>query len=57
MPLRAIIDQQEIIVKALLKLAAVVALGALGLVTPAAASATNSQLWTGGSVTAKLSDK
>ena len=39
----------------LLKVAAVVALGTLGLLTPAAANAT-SQLWTGGNVTVKLSD-
>lgn len=41
----------------LLKVGAVAALGAVGLVTPAAAMASDSQLWTGGSVTVKLSDK
>src|SRR5206468_5272383 len=37
--------------------AAVAALGIVGLLTPAAAMASDSQLWTGGSVTVKLSDR
>jgi uncharacterized protein DUF2490 len=41
----------------LLRVAAVAALGTLGLLTPSAASASDSQLWTGGSVTVKLSHK
>lgn len=41
----------------LVRLAAVAALGTLGLLTSAPASASDSQLWTGGSVTVKLSDK
>lgn len=39
------------------KVAAVAALGTVGLLTPAAAMASDSQIWTGGSVTVKLSDK
>jgi hypothetical protein len=41
----------------MLKLAVVAALGTLGLLVPAAANASDSQLWTGGSVAVKLSDK
>jgi hypothetical protein len=40
-----------------LKVATVAALGTLGLITPVAANASDSQLWTGGSGTIKLSDK
>ena len=39
------------------KVAAVAALGTVGLLSPAAAMASDSQLWTGGSVSVKLSDK
>jgi hypothetical protein len=49
-------NQQEVIVNRSLKVAAIAAVGALGLLSSGAANA-SSQLWTSGSVTVKLSDK